>query len=379
LRFTIYTSLPITFFSCVPKDNIEIIKLNKNLTNTITVERKNPYVMLSEYSQTFLHFDNEDSLSIFLSIFEKINDEELFIMESNANFSSMYSLFNKTTENDAKIGEQDTTNSVVHCEEYYLFPNVFENVSLIDGRDTINFLDINCFSYDLTKAINQNGIIKIGNIYYRYTRNKIFTFSENINCDLMTLENNKIIPENFKFAEIAVLFDHPINSGGNRISCSSAWSRTCSSNSGRLRILLYQGLLVRSTNQSTFKGYFLRFKSHSLRMRLRGAWYDSYDTYHTINANVAGNTVTGSWWDGGNIFSSTNQSCQNRIVNYAFQDNYTSNGLQKITQTVQPYTHNNCNSIRNFLLTSDLIDIRSSTLTCKIERRGESVSCTSTK
>jgi hypothetical protein len=72
MRFTIYSSLLITFFSCVPKDNTEIYNLNKNLTNTITVERKNPYVMLSECSQTFLHFDNEDSLSTFLSMVKKL-------------------------------------------------------------------------------------------------------------------------------------------------------------------------------------------------------------------------------------------------------------------------------------------------------------------
>lgn len=230
-----------------------------------------------------LSFKDEKVFNEKLKTLENKNDLELDKWEMNIDFISMRRAFEEIVEDELNYYD---SKELKHSSLLDKYPNAYVVAETIDS---CQYLEMNIYSDVLSKVVNPDGLLKIGDKIYQHSHNKIKVINNSDPKDIRRLieVNNTIVDENIYVVNLEI----------NR----SSFHRTCQSVDGSLKVVLYETFMQ---NQSEFypnrKATTYWITVRSLQKRLWGAWYDNKKADIYVTGSFSGNSTYG--WKNGSVY-----------------------------------------------------------------------------
>lgn len=257
-----------------------------------------------------LVFKSEQDLADTLKYLEGKDDEFLLNWEKQHDFISMRQAFEDIVADELNFSENP---ELVHSNLISKYPNSFVIEKTFDD---CGFFDKNIHSDYLSKVVNPDGLIIVGDSIYQHTKDYIKVIKDG---DLNKIPNLLSATTSISNLGIEV---YSIKSG------TTTFNRSCQSNDGRLRIIVYEDFIQNtSTSDPKQKATTYKVKVRSLQRRLWGLWYDNYKTNISLTGNHVGNSTYGWLTSNSYVF-----------INWSGSYNVASNGQMHTFEIFLPYS-----------------------------------------
>ena len=288
-----------------------------NSENTSTIQHS-----LKRQGLNILEFESEQALQDTLLFLRGKDDAFLDTWEVQKGFTSMRKIFNEVAEAEIQVANKYENlppqalaalqnKPVEHSQKAILHKNMLVTRNTDDGAQ---YYEKNIHTDELSRVVNEDGIVIVGDKIYQHISDKIKIITDG--------DVNKI-----PLLKAAVVTNANQNIQVFSVSGTNTFNRSCQSNDGRLRIIVYEDFIQNtSTFYPTNKVTTYRVRVRSLQRRLFGAWYDNYNTNISLNGNHVGN-ITSGW------FANNNST----TINWSGAYNVASSGQVHTFEIYLPY------------------------------------------
>ncbi len=287
---------PLLIYVCFYVLSIGFI-LNSCTRQPIDRSETLPDVKLTD---NYLEFKNRKVFDETIESLTLKNQNEQSLWEKQLSFVSMQSLYNKIIEAemakhaafDALPENEKTIKN--YPEEYTPLTKTHLNMLSIDQEGLIN---MNVFNETLAKVVNEDGVVKIGDLIYKYSKDKIRIITNGDKTKLANLHTytKSDVQNNIYVSDITIKKNQIKNARLGPFS-NSCDARQGNCNGCRRVIAYEENIYIRepattSGGQLTGTGEFIttvvyQVKVRSLRRNWIGSWVDAtsvlraYGTYN---------------------------------------------------------------------------------------------------
>lgn len=293
-------------------------------------------------------------------------------------------------EDELAVAATDTLPGLVpkHGTVYGTYPNSFYVKTVFDenSKDSISFLEPNIDYADYANLVNPSGLVKIGNILYKFDRfgKWMIVGGTCKEADLFGTSSERVTHATNPFIGVDPIYDDGTTGSGGTpptptptvVPPTPSWSRRATDSKGDFAILAYAEFTYRGSISST-SSYLYTYGTKQkmlIRRRFIGSWWDVLrsigDRLETISN---GNTVYGEWVDE-SLTPSPNSYPS--YINFTFYDPQRpySDPIPEFRYPFPVQFYNQSGNADYFVLRvsdSDLQpDVSSMTARCRVERWG---------
>lgn len=262
---------------------------NDEIYNTDIVKNKS-LVINDARLENFLTFASFDDLQATLDKISNYGNNEQLNWENNNNFISLNHIYQEIDSAENKLLEPYDTLSVEELEKMPRVTSythdVFSDILIVEKMDDgSSYEDLNINDYTLSKVVNREGIIKIGDSIYQYKKNTIKIIKDG-DCKKIKILNN--IESTNDSLKISVI---DLKSGGGSSTSQNIHKGAYKTN-GVYKVIIYNDFTQKYQGDLNIYRTNFQIKIRVLKKAF-GCWYNNCKRKIDFDCNFIGNCVSG--------------------------------------------------------------------------------------